>query len=117
MAYAAGNGVAFPRVPLDELRRHPDPVVGLWAACVQAEVDRQADEPRRDLERACATDGPNRELAGMLREAVRGEDPDARTKALDQATRWLRTHHAPSAHLWEGWAVEGSRLVPRPAPK
>ncbi len=117
MAYAAGRGVAFPHEPLDELRRHPDPVVGLWAACVQAEVDRQAADPRRALEQACATDGPNRELACMLQEAVRSEDPDARTRALDQATRWLRTHHAPSAQLWEGWAVEGSQLVPRPAPK
>jgi hypothetical protein len=115
MAYAAGSGVAFPHEALDELRHHPDPVVGLWAACVQAEADRQADEPRRELDRACATEGPNRELACLLQAAVRTEDPEARTKALDQATLWLRTHHAPSAHLWEGWAIEGSRLVPRPA--
>jgi hypothetical protein len=114
MAYAAGNGLAFPREALDELRQHPDPVVGLWAACVQAEVDRQAADPRRDLDRACATDGPNRALACLLQTAVQAEDAKARTKALDQATLWLRTHHAPSAQLWEGWAVEGSRLVPRP---
>jgi hypothetical protein len=117
MAYAAGHGVDFPAEALDALRHHPDPVVGLWAACVQAQVDRQAADPRRELERACATDGPNRELACLLREAVRSSDPDARAKALDQATLWLRTHHAPSAQLWEGWAVQGSRLVPRPAPK
>jgi hypothetical protein len=117
MAYAAARGVAFPRAPLDELRRHPDPVVGLWAAFVLAEVDCQAADPRRDLERVCAEEGPNHELACLLLDALRVEVSSARIRLLDQATLWLRTHHAPSARLWEGWAVEGPRLVPRPAPK
>jgi hypothetical protein len=117
MAYAAARGVVFPRQPLDELRRHPDPVVGLWAAFIRAEVDRQAPDPRRDLERACAKGGPNRELACLLLDALRAEASSARIRLLDQSTLWLRTHHAPSARLWEGWTSEGSRLVPQPAPK
>ena len=117
MAYAAAAGVAFPREPLEELRRHPDPVVGLWASCVLAEVDRRAADSRRELERACATEGPNRELACLLRDAAGNGNLVERTRALDRATLWLRAHHPPSARLWEGWAVQGGRLVPRPAPE
>ena len=116
MAYAAVRGTTFPSAPLEELRRDPDPVIGLWATFVLAEADRQAPEPRGDLERACAGDGPNRALACLLSEANRAARPIDRIEALDRATVWLRANHAPSARVWEGWTVDGSRLVPKPAP-
>ncbi len=105
IAYAAERGIAFPREPLDELRRSPDPAVVLWATAAVALMD-PAGPATSDLERACGGAGPDRELACLLRDAARsGRGPEAAERSLDRATAWLRAHHAGAAALWDGWEV------------
>ena len=73
---------------------------------------RPADgEAKAALARAAASDTPDRALAQMLLEALWSEGTE-RTRRLDEATRWLRTHHPEAAKVWAGWKVEGERLVP-----
>jgi hypothetical protein len=116
IAYAAERGVAFPRAPLDELRKNPDPTVGLWATAAVALMD-PAGAATNDLEQACGAEGPDRELACLLRDSARsGKGSEAARRSLDRATAWLRAHHAGAAALWAGWEVRDGRLVPRPQP-
>ena len=116
MAYAAARGVKFPREPLDELRRNPDPGVGLWATAALALME-PSGPAFGDLERACGEDGRERELACLLRDAARpGVPPGAARESLDHATLWLRENH-PDPKLWEGWKVPRGWHAPRRAPE
>lgn len=122
MAYAAIEGVRFPAEPLDELMRHEDPAIRLWAALVLAVEDDEGKEGpgRVALEQGCPEggSGPEQGLACLLLEAVRLRgDPAPRKARLDAATRWIRENHPAARGLWVGWRVEGDRIVPAPAPE
>ena len=116
LAYGAAEGLAIPREPLVELGRHHDPAIRLWADFARAASPDVATDPDagKELERAAGDDGPNRELAVLLREAL-GAEGRERVRRLDRATLWLRDHHPDSARLWESWKVRGLRLAPKPA--
>ena len=116
LAYGAAEGLASPREALVELGRHHDPAIRLWADFARSASPDVATDPDagKELERTAANDGPDRELAVLLREALRAEGAE-RARILDRATLWLRDHHPESARLWEAWEVRGDRLAPKPA--
>jgi hypothetical protein len=101
-----------------ELGRHHDPAIRLWADFARSASPDAAADPAagEELERTATHDGPHRELAVMLREALRAGGAE-RDRILDRATLWLRDHHPDSARLWEAWEVRGDRLAPKPAPE
>ncbi len=105
------------REALGELKRHSDPMIGLWATYSLAVVPHGDPDPAPagDLAKAAAGGGPTAELAGMLRAALMATDEE-RELRLDEATEWLRRHHPQAAEIWTGWAVEDLRVVPRPVP-
>jgi hypothetical protein len=115
LAYRAAGGGTIAPGPLDELRGHPDPIIGLWSAFAQAASRDEGDPARQDLGRAAEAEGPDRELAGILLEALEAQGT-RRIPLLDRATLWVRRHHPGAARLWAGWEVRGDRLVARPAP-
>jgi hypothetical protein len=116
LAYAADQGYEFPQEALSGLRQHPDPVIRLWAtyiACAQASGNRKVDnEARQFLKKAADQDGDNRDLAVLLIAALES-DGSERTKFLDRASQWIRTHHPESARIWEKWEIEGNTIRPR----
>jgi hypothetical protein len=119
LAYAAAQGVPIPDGPLRELREWSvDPAIGLWADFALAASRSRDLEAEAALREASRRDGPDRALAESLLDALRVEG-EARLRRLDEATRLLRTDHPATARVWQGWRVEGDRLVPdpRPAPK
>lgn len=118
MAYATIDGVRFPREPLDELMRHNDPLIRLWAAFVLA----QQDEPKgggsglRRLQDVAAQPGPDGDLARMLARLCGSEvSPTQRRSGLDHATDWVREHHPEARALWKPWVIRDGRIVPAPA--
>jgi hypothetical protein len=117
MAYAAAQGEVVSAGPLRELRdTHDDPAIGLWANFALAASTPGDREAANALVTASQRDGPNQALAQRLLAALRADGPD-RTRRLDEATLWLRTHHPEAARVWAGWRIEEGRLVPEPAPK
>jgi len=117
LAYAAAQGVVLPAAPLRELRDQGyNPSIGLWANFALAASTPTDHAAAAALAAAAEGDGPDRALARQLRDALRAVDSD-RTRRLDEATLWLRTHHPEAARVWAGWSVEGGRLVREPAPK
>ncbi len=113
LAYAAADGISFAREPLEVLKSQDDPTLKLLASFVMAKGLHAEPSDAKALEQACETPGPNQEFACLLRQAFQagGRKVDE-TKALDQATLWLRTHHPAIAPLWKGWKIDGQRLVP-----
>jgi hypothetical protein len=113
LAYAAAQGMPLPADAMRELRdRHHDPAIDLWAEFALA-ASTPADGPATAaLERAAATDGPNRPFAEKLLAALRSQGVE-RTQRLDDATLWLRSHHPAAVAVWEAWNVEAGRLVPK----
>jgi hypothetical protein len=112
MAYAAAQGTPLPADVLRELRdRDFDPAITLWADfCLAA--GRPADpESQAHLERAAARDTPYRPFSALLHDALQA-DSAGRLRRLDEATRWLRTHHPEAIRVWSGWTIKDDRLVP-----
>jgi hypothetical protein len=117
LAYAAAGGAAVPAGPLRELRdRGYDPAIGLWADFALAASTPADPAAATALAAAAQDDGPDQVLARTLLDALRAGGAE-RTRRLDEATLWLRTHHPDASRVWAGWRVEGDRLVPGPAPK
>jgi hypothetical protein len=114
LAYAAARGEPLAIAPLRELRdRRDDPATTLWADFAMAATtppDRDAVDALRD---ATAVEGPYQPLAAMLVAALDARD-DERTRQLDRATRWLRHNHPDARRVWDGWGIDGGRLVHRP---
>jgi hypothetical protein len=114
LAYAAAQRVPIPAEPLRELRaKNYDPAITLWAdfalaAARPSDADADADAA---LARAAQGEAPVSAFAAMLQEAFRAEGTE-RIRRLDEATRWLRTHHPEAAKIWSGWRVDGERLIP-----
>jgi hypothetical protein len=114
LAFRAAEGGTIAPEPLAELRRHPDPMIGLWAAFTQAAAHHDEDTARRDLQRAAGSEGPAGEQARSLLAALEARG-DERTRGLMRATLRLRRGHPEAARIWEGWGVHVDHLVHPPA--
>jgi hypothetical protein len=103
LAYGASRGYDIPREVLDELKRHPDPMTGLWAVYALAVVSRPGPDPEMtaELEKAASAPGPEGELAALLLAALRAPQEE-REHRLDEATLWLRRHHPQAVKIWQG---------------
>jgi hypothetical protein len=113
IAYAAAEGHRFPREPLIELARNPDPGVALWAEVALARGGDQEADTR--LRHAGASGGAFEPLARQLVNALDATTQADRIKSLDDATRWLRDHHPDAVEVWKGWQVGEGRIVPASA--
>jgi hypothetical protein len=109
LAYGAVRGFAIPGEALDELARHSDAMIGLWAACARALPPGPESRRTTPLEEAARIPDETGELARMLL-AVLAAPPGERERRLDEATIWLRHHHAQAAKIWRGWEVRDGRL-------
>jgi hypothetical protein len=111
LAYAAAQGMPVPVAALRELRDKPyDPAIRLWAEFALAASRPPDDDGALALARTAESAVPERSFARLLREALALDGPD-RISRLDEATRWLRTHHPEAARVWAGWKQDGDRLV------
>jgi hypothetical protein len=112
LAYAATQGVPIPAAPLRELRdRQYDPAITLWADFALAAAKPPDGDAAATLARAASGTAPDSAFATMLQEALRAEGTE-RIRRLDEASRWLRTHHPEAAKVWSGWRLEGDHLRP-----
>lgn len=112
VAFGAGRGYEIPPEALDDLRRHPDPMIGLWATYARAMLSRGGPDPAlvTELENDARAPGANGELAGMLLAAARAPGGE-RERRLDLAVVWLRRHHPQAADIWRGWTIRDQHLV------
>lgn len=110
LAYGAGRGYAIPRDPVEELARHADPMISLWATCALAELPDADAVWSAKLEKAVAENGEPGELATSLLAALQSSETN-REARLDAATFWMRHHHPQAAKIWQGWDVKNGRLV------
>jgi hypothetical protein len=114
LAYGAGRGYAIPREALEELRRHSDPMIRLWATYALAVLPRRGGPDlamAAELERSRRDEGPTGELATRLLGALRATG-DERERLLDETTGWLRRHHPQAAGIWRGREVRDQRAMP-----
>jgi hypothetical protein len=109
IAYEASEGGRFPREPLEELAKNPDPAVALWAVFALA---RPGDEEARIRLRVSAGQGSFAPVAEQLLIALDATTPAERTASLDAATLWLREHHPASVSVWKGWRIKNARVEP-----
>lgn len=116
IALAAADGTAVPTEPLEELRNHADPMIGLWAAFAEAVSPQPVDAAVKQLDETARSPGPARELAVLL-QAARSASGDDRRSLLAQAALWLRSHHPEAIRIWNRWEIQGDALVnPTPTP-
>ena len=113
---ARAGATDIPREALDELKRHSDPMIGLWATYSLAVLPRRGPDagPTAELENVAKFGGPAAELAARLLVALRATGEE-RERRLDEATEWLRRHHRQSAEIWSGWDVSDQGVVRRQA--
>jgi hypothetical protein len=114
LAYRAALDLPVPREPLAELARSSDRSTALWATYALAEGSAGDPDYATSLRRAATEDDPERPLAALLVTALDATRLDARLRALDEATVWLRHHHPEAARLWEGWRVGDGRPARAP---
>lgn len=114
LAFGAGRGYEISREALDELKRHSDPMIGLWATYSLAVLPRGGPDPApaAELETSAQVSDPTGELAARLLGALRAKGGE-REQRLDEATFWLRRHHPQAAEVWRGWEVRDQHLVRR----
>jgi hypothetical protein len=110
LAYAATEGHTISREMLGELCRQNDPVIRLWALYALAVLNRPDPQTVVEIERVAQAEGPNRELAQLFLTAIHTDEPH-RLETLDNATRWIRSHHPDASRLWRGWKVQDSTLA------
>jgi hypothetical protein len=116
MAYRAALGRPLPREPLDELSRHSDPAIRLWASYTLAASQQGGDSKAvASLRSAADAEGPLQPLARDLVKALEARRLADRIRALDAATGHARTAQPDAARLWTGWTVREGSLVPEPA--
>jgi hypothetical protein len=111
LAYGAARGYAIPRDPLEELARHTDPMIGLWATYALAALPDHDALWVAKLEKAATEKGAPAELAASLLAALRSSQAD-REGRLDTTTNWMHHHHPQAAKIWQGWDIKNGRLVP-----
>lgn len=110
LTYGASRGYAIPREALDELAKHPDSMIGLWAKTALAVLSANTESaPARAIEQASQLPGPTGELAARVLTAIRAPSAE-RESQLDQITLWLRSHHPEAARIWGGWHEVDGRL-------
>ena len=112
IAYEAVKGGRFPREPLEELAKNPDPAVALWAVFALASP---GDEDARTRLRGAARPGSFQPMAEHLLTALDAATPAERNRSLDAATVWLRDHHPAATSVWKGWRINNGRVEPEPA--
>jgi hypothetical protein len=112
LAFGAGRGYDIPREALDELKQHPDRMIGLWATYSLAVLRRNSPDPApsAELEKSAQDSGPTGELAARLLGALRARGGQ-RERRLDEATFWLRRHHPQAAEIWRGWEIRDQHVV------
>jgi hypothetical protein len=99
LAYGATRGYAIPEVALNDLAKHSDPMIRIWANFSLAVVPGlKTDAPAKLAEAARAPDD-NGKLAAMLL-AAKDAPPGQRENRLDEATAWLRHHHPEAVKIW-----------------
>jgi hypothetical protein len=112
MAYSAALDLPVPRESLTELAKNTDRATAPWAWYALAAGSEGDSEFAAALRRDAASNRPEQGLAAHLVAALESAVLEERLKHLDDATRWLRTHHPEAVKLWEGWKIEGDHLVP-----
>lgn len=111
MAYAAAVGRPINRDALTRLSHNSDQATALWA-CYALSAKPPADPPSEAaLRQAALTDNPDKPLAAYLIKALDATNREKRLEALDDATLWLRDHHAEVAKLWQGWKIADGRIA------
>lgn len=100
LAYGATRGYAIPEMALDELAKHSDPMIRLWADYSLAVMPGAKAEAAARLEEAARIHDANGELAAKLL-AVRAAPSEERERLLDDVTRWIRHQHPQAAKIWE----------------
>ena len=113
LAYGAGEGYQIPWEPLEELRKSTDPALSLLATYTRAVMTPGDPPSARTLESEASKPGPFQPFAEMLSISLKLEG-EARTRKLDEATRWLRSHHPQARELWNGWVDENGVLKQQP---
>ncbi len=110
MAYGVGEGYRIAWEPIDLLRENNDEALALLATYTRA-VMAPGDPPAlKSLQDSAAKEGLYQPFAKLLVEAA-GLDGEPRVRKLDEATRWLRTHHPEARQTWEGWEERDGKLV------
>lgn len=111
LAYGAGTR-PLPSAPLDELRRHPDRAIQLWTAYAQA-AGRDDPEARQTLHQEAEDASSTFQiLAQHLLQALHEDATTGlRSRALDEATLWLRDHHPEARRIWQGWVERDGHLT------
>jgi hypothetical protein len=110
LAYGAGRGYAVPRGVLEELARHADPMIGLWATYALAVLPDSGPNAAAALEEAARSPDERGKLAAILL-AARSAPPGEQERRLDEATSWLRHHHPQAAEIWQRWEIRDGRVL------
>jgi hypothetical protein len=100
LAYGATRGYAIPEVALEELSKSSDPMIRLWADFSLAMLPGLETDAAAKLAEAARAGDDNGKLAAMLLAAKDAPAQD-RERLLDQASRWLRSHHPQAARMWQ----------------
>jgi hypothetical protein len=99
LAYGATRGYTIPEVAVDELSKHSDPMIRLWALYTLAVMPNIKTDAAAKLAEATRTPDVNGKLAAMLL-AAKDAPPQERERRLDEATLWMRNHHPQAAKIW-----------------
>ena len=99
LAYGASRGYGIAQVALEELSKHSDPMIRLWALYSEAVLPDSKSDAAAKLEAAARGDDENGRLAAMLL-AAKNAPPQEREGRPDEATLWLRHHHPQAKKIW-----------------
>ena len=99
LAYGASRGYAIPEVALDELAKHPDPMIRIWANYALAVMPGVKSSGAAKLAEAAQAPDDNGKLATLLL-AAKDAPAEHRERRLDEATAWLRHHHPQAEKIW-----------------
>jgi hypothetical protein len=110
LVYGSARQYAIPRDAVLELSRHDDLMIRAWALAAFAASPNAAPEAAAELDQAAQAPGEAGQLAARLSAALKAPAP-TREPQLDDATEWMRRHHAQAAEVWRGWELKDGKLV------
>lgn len=110
MAVAAAEGTEFPEDALVPLAGRPDPNFRVWIEYIRAVSGRGDPLAAGRLRELAASGDPSATLANELASAIEVGSSE-RQQHIDTATRWLRSHDAEAAKIWQGWEERDGRLI------